>query len=228
MKSWVVGSNSSCDVVVAVKTVSGQHCRLSTWGQQVLIEDLGSSNGTYVNGERIKHPQLISTGDEVRLGKTVKLEWPIDMLREIERAVGAESITIGFDEDNEIALPHPTVSSRHAKLVRSGNNYLLVDDGSKNGTSVGRKENQIWAQEVVPEDIVYFGGFQCSVADLMERYRKSHGVADLVSTEALAPYQPTTFKLTEKKKSKSSSLASIVIGLLLLTGVVLAYFFWFR
>jgi len=48
--------------------VSWRHARLSVRGPSTMIEDLGSKNGTYVNGIRITQPTNLQAGDEVRMG----------------------------------------------------------------------------------------------------------------------------------------------------------------
>jgi 6-phosphogluconolactonase (cycloisomerase 2 family) len=52
--------------------ISRRHARFRRVdGGQLLVEDLGSTNGTYVNGQRIAGPHVLSPGDQVQLGKTV-------------------------------------------------------------------------------------------------------------------------------------------------------------
>lgn len=51
--------------------VSRQHARFVADGFSVSVEDLGSSNGTFVNGERITQPVELAAGDEVQVGGTV-------------------------------------------------------------------------------------------------------------------------------------------------------------
>lgn len=51
--------------------ISRLHARVSVDGDGVCrIEDLGSTNGTYVNGERISEPQVLTVGDTIELGQT--------------------------------------------------------------------------------------------------------------------------------------------------------------
>jgi DNA-binding NtrC family response regulator len=50
----VVGTSSSCEVVVQDATVSSRHCALSVLGDGVAIEDLGSKNGTFVGSARVR------------------------------------------------------------------------------------------------------------------------------------------------------------------------------
>src|SRR5580698_9635431 len=50
----VVGTSPSADIVLSDATVSSRHCALCVIGGEVVIEDLGSRNGTYVGGARIR------------------------------------------------------------------------------------------------------------------------------------------------------------------------------
>jgi pSer/pThr/pTyr-binding forkhead associated (FHA) protein len=58
------------DITADDPEMSRRHACLRTSGGTVTIEDLGSLNGTYVNGERIDVAAVLSDGDVVRLGKT--------------------------------------------------------------------------------------------------------------------------------------------------------------
>ena len=60
LASWLIGSHASCDLVVNHPTVSGQHCRLTKYPTEFTLEDLGSTNGTYVDGGRIPPRQPIA------------------------------------------------------------------------------------------------------------------------------------------------------------------------
>jgi hypothetical protein len=68
--SVVIGRVSACDVVLLDQGVSRRHCRIFREGERYVVEDLGSSNGTQVNGkEGTKHP--LSDGDKLTLGPVV-------------------------------------------------------------------------------------------------------------------------------------------------------------
>jgi pSer/pThr/pTyr-binding forkhead associated (FHA) protein len=51
--------------------VSTRHARIATNGEQWFVEDLGSTNGTYLGSQRVTTPTPIAVGTPVRLGKTV-------------------------------------------------------------------------------------------------------------------------------------------------------------
>lgn len=69
----IVGKDESCcDVCIRYdKTVSKRHCRIRRWGNEFLISDEGSSNGTYVNGKKVtSEPTGLVTDDVIKLGRT--------------------------------------------------------------------------------------------------------------------------------------------------------------
>ena len=51
--------------------VSTHHARFATNGEQWFVEDLGSTNGTYVGSQRVSNPVPVGIGVQVRLGKTI-------------------------------------------------------------------------------------------------------------------------------------------------------------
>jgi hypothetical protein len=61
----------TADIVIEDPGVSRRHARVLPDNGALIVEDLGSSNGTYVNGERISGPVKLAAGDEVQLGDTV-------------------------------------------------------------------------------------------------------------------------------------------------------------
>jgi pSer/pThr/pTyr-binding forkhead associated (FHA) protein len=65
---FIMGRSSSCDYQVFHPMVSRKHCELIWSNAGVLIEDLHSSNGTYVNGHRVKNKEELHDGDEINLG----------------------------------------------------------------------------------------------------------------------------------------------------------------
>lgn len=66
----VVGRGENCDLRVPLSSVSRKHCELSISGGKLRIRDLSSSNGTYVNNERIMEQDL-NAGDRLVVGSVV-------------------------------------------------------------------------------------------------------------------------------------------------------------
>lgn len=66
----VVIGRQHADLVLEDPEVSRHHAVLRRSGGSILIEDLGSTNGTFVNRERIREPMTVRSGDEIRVGQT--------------------------------------------------------------------------------------------------------------------------------------------------------------
>jgi pSer/pThr/pTyr-binding forkhead associated (FHA) protein len=66
----VIGRREDCDLRIPLGEVSRKHCRLIRDGDTLKLEDLGSSNGTYLNGQRVQEA-LLSPGDTVQVGPVV-------------------------------------------------------------------------------------------------------------------------------------------------------------
>ena len=67
-----VGRATRADFIVDAALVSRLHCRISAGAENLEVVDLSSTNGTYVNGKRVKRARLKS-GDRLRVGR-VELE----------------------------------------------------------------------------------------------------------------------------------------------------------
>lgn len=67
----VVGRSPSSDIVIDEPYVSSTHARLTLQGPALVLEDLGSTNGTMVNGHLIDQPVTLREADEVQIGDTI-------------------------------------------------------------------------------------------------------------------------------------------------------------
>jgi DNA-binding NtrC family response regulator/pSer/pThr/pTyr-binding forkhead associated (FHA) protein len=68
-----LGRGPSADLQLVDGKVSREHCRIDATGARAMIEDLGSQNGSYVNGEVISRATPIAEGDEIMVGDTLLL-----------------------------------------------------------------------------------------------------------------------------------------------------------
>jgi len=69
-KQILIGRSSDLDMVLVEDMVSRKHARIAMQTDQIWIEDLGSTNGTFVNGEKIKRARL-KEGDRVLIGTSI-------------------------------------------------------------------------------------------------------------------------------------------------------------
>ena len=67
----VVGRSDEADIVIDDGYASEFHLRIGLQDDEVTLNDLGSTNGTYLNGRRVTVPTVITRGDSIQIGKTV-------------------------------------------------------------------------------------------------------------------------------------------------------------
>ncbi len=71
--AYLIGRATDSHIHIDERTVSKQHAQLTVQGQQLILDDLGSSNGTFVNGQRIRQPTVLHSGDLVQVGTAITL-----------------------------------------------------------------------------------------------------------------------------------------------------------
>ena len=76
----VIGRSPSSDFVISFSAVSGRHALISFENNQYIIEDLNSSNGTFINDRRLTGRQPLQNNDEIRLGQTIYLTFVTETL----------------------------------------------------------------------------------------------------------------------------------------------------
>jgi len=67
----VIGRSEDADIVVDDSYASDLHVRVGMHNGTMTVHDLGSTNGTYVNGRRITVPTAVALGDSVQVGRTI-------------------------------------------------------------------------------------------------------------------------------------------------------------
>ena len=72
-KAFTIGRGTDCDIRLDDNLASRQHARLMTaaGGQVYCVHDLGSTNGTFVNGQLVEDPYALQDGDKIRVGRHV-------------------------------------------------------------------------------------------------------------------------------------------------------------
>jgi pSer/pThr/pTyr-binding forkhead associated (FHA) protein len=69
----IIGRDESCNLIVDQPTISARHARLSFHHNQWWIEDLNSSNGTYINNEPVASSVVVTSRDQIRFGEIIYL-----------------------------------------------------------------------------------------------------------------------------------------------------------
>lgn len=153
-QSWIIGRSADCDLVILDKKVSGKHCRLTRQGTsaEFLLEDLGSSNGTFVNGRKLRDPARVTPKDEVVLGRRATIPWPVLLG---EAPMGSLAICNG--SDSGVLFQELSPETPCARLVLFGDFVLLEDAGCPNGVALGAPERKVRRALLGLEDTFYVG-----------------------------------------------------------------------
>lgn len=192
----VLGSDPlRADFVVEHRAVSGAHAKVFLDGhRQLWIEDLDSTNGTWIDGEQLptSQPARLRIGQTVGLGKhavfviddAIVGQWfeaalpggAVPAPREVRRAepqsTSESAWVIGRDRSCDIVLDVPNVSSRHAKMTSLGQGRFRLEDlGSTNGLRAHRHDNRVSDVILGLDDTVYFGSYAQRVRGLVHRSR---------------------------------------------------------
>jgi len=117
-----IGRSSENNIVLYVPTVSSKHCRVYTQYGHHYVEDVGSTNGTKLNKNKIESAQIISSGDIIQVGE-------IELLFESEEEKTKEFHTVIDLEASDMIAPFETnidnLSPFHHERG-SENKYLKV------------------------------------------------------------------------------------------------------
>jgi len=71
----IIGRGADCDIVIPERQISRHHAQVERRNRGYLLIDLGSKNGTYVNGQEVNQPYLLQDGDEIQIALCVKLSF---------------------------------------------------------------------------------------------------------------------------------------------------------
>ncbi|HVN53487.1 MAG TPA: FHA domain-containing protein [Anaerolineaceae bacterium] len=70
----IIGRDPACDIIIESPAVSRRHARIEVQGDRVTLEDLGSSNGTFIGVERITNQAELKPGDQFSISRTIQIE----------------------------------------------------------------------------------------------------------------------------------------------------------
>jgi pSer/pThr/pTyr-binding forkhead associated (FHA) protein len=154
----VLGRDNSAQVVVPLDGVSRRHARIVFEGSAYWLQDLKSTNGTFLNGspvagdarERLRHLDVIGLGRDAELIFVLREKAPAaPALKKIitgaflvqeedgtEYKVAVGEVTLGRSTAANVAIDRAAISKLHARIQRSSDQLLLQDLNSVNGTFV--------------------------------------------------------------------------------------------
>lgn len=186
--TYLIGRVEGNDIILPSSNVSRQHARLFVRDGRCFIEDLGSSNGVIVDGQRTNGERDLGSAAQIRIGDYyLYLEFSKDGTEEAQNVVsthivsqdanafklvrigdafageefilGERQNTIGRTDDNYILLNDPSISRHHGRIDNDGLVYTMSDLGSSNGSKLNGK--RLTAPTLLKEgDRVTFGNVE--------------------------------------------------------------------
>ncbi len=109
----VLGRRQDCDLQIPLMGISRKHCQLSVQDGKVFVKDLGSSNGTFVNGKRVDNQEL-SPGDRLQVGlvvfvvqvdgKPAQISPPMHAANVVRAGGGENDVDVELEPDDEDAF----------------------------------------------------------------------------------------------------------------------------
>ena len=150
----VIGRREDCDLRIPLGDVSRKHCRLIIDGENIRVEDLGSSNGTYRNGERVQQTDL-AAGDTLQAGPVVFVlqvdgSPADDELQPVtvqaaaqqaakEKSAAAHDVTTTGTEEH---VPTGEFDPMEALEANEGSKFdFQIDESSQHGTPIDLEES---------------------------------------------------------------------------------------
>lgn len=174
-----IGYDADNDVVIPLPQVSSKHAQLARDGHRFVLRDLGSTNGTFINGHAIDIA-VVRVGDTIGLG-SYEFRFGRDLVEKIPEQMNGprtqalevpdllrDPIIIGREVDCDIVLDAPQISRHHAELTYTGAGWRLRDLGSANGTFVNDRSHRITELVVTDDDVVFFGSYRFPVTRIRD------------------------------------------------------------
>jgi len=208
-----IGRKEGNTIRLTERNISRRHARIARSGEKFLLLDLGSYNGTLMNGERISSEVEIQASDKIMIGDySITLRADVANAavsqEETARAIGRTSkyarlvvlspITPGRDIDLDgytysigrvgeanIDMEHSSVSPQHARLERVDNKWTIVDMDSSTGVKVN-------GQPIKDANLLK-GGDVVHIGEVQIRF--------------VAPGEPYSFEVAEKPAAPKRSQA---------------------
>jgi pSer/pThr/pTyr-binding forkhead associated (FHA) protein len=102
---FLIGRGPDCDLRLRVPSVSRHHCLVRVGTDEVSITDLGSSNGTFLNGKRVRSQASLHTGDELQMGEC---RYVVDLGDQDAIDFGASTGADPFTSTIKLSRPKPS------------------------------------------------------------------------------------------------------------------------
>ena len=141
-----IGRSSSSYLHINDPKVSKNHARISVKGAQIIVQDLESTNGTFVNKLKVKSA-LLKSGDHLKIGSkelivlskssNFRADGYFSLIyNKTQRRFNKKAVIGRNPNQCNFVISDPLVSQIHAEISFDGKNFIIKDLGSKNGIFV--------------------------------------------------------------------------------------------
>lgn len=209
MKVITIGRSSQNEVVLLDDKVSRHHCQIILHDDgHYSIADLGSTNGTFVNGRRIQGETVLNPGDVVSIcGDTIPWQ---NYFGSATVPGPTKTVTMGRASDNDVVISDSFVGRHHCRFAIYGNGYVVIEDlNSANGTFVNGQRIQ-GQRPLNPSDIVRIGNTTLPWPRYVGIWRGN----------SLPPQQPTKSNTKKWIFGSIGAAAMLVAAILLIVHLV--------
>ncbi|MBM80026.1 MAG: hypothetical protein CMJ78_05465 [Planctomycetaceae bacterium] len=152
-RKFLVGRENDCQLRPNSESVSRYHCVFSLDDFAVRVRDLGSTNGTLVNGEKTRGQVVLKEGDQITIGK-LELQLCLESTTRVEQPVAVDAEgdpaapTIGGDTVME--MPAALDPSAEQTAVLSGDTRILASGDTQPAATLGEAPAQTGAPAAQP------------------------------------------------------------------------------
>lgn len=145
-----IGRHSSCDLTILRHAVSRRHAEIVYDGDGYLLRDLGSRNGTYLNGERVEGTARLRSGDKIEIGPSAVTFCQLDSVDgpALDASAAHDAPTIYFERPNGGDAFQGNLAEIPAFAV-----FQVLEMGSKTGTleiTAAGEVSRIWFASGAP------------------------------------------------------------------------------
>ena len=188
----VMGRGEKVDVRLVDEGISREHAQLVQQGDRIILEDLGSTNGTFCNGTRVQR-QVLAHGDKILLGSTTILKFSYhDKLDEMfQRQMSESALRDGLTKTFNKRYLSERLESEFNYATRHGTSLALlfldidhfkkINDayGHPAGDFVLAELSKLVADTLRPEDILArYGGEEFAIISRGAQVAEGHAIAE--------------------------------------------------
>ena len=243
-KSLSIGRSDSNDLVLATSQISRQHAKINRIGEQLYVQDLGSSNGTFINGERIStEAHALQATDELAFADLVFLvvNAPVDALdgasfldslQNIENFTPTTDIHTQTESTASVEVISPNAASNAAPVIDVVTTQDFLPSEQMSNTRVEQSVRSTPTTVDVasvdnPTSTLLISPAQPPV---VTETVPSQPVVSPVQVSAVQPAQPSPVSTVEAdaikpaaKKNATVAIIIVVIIALIIASVLLMY-----